>query len=176
MEKNFDRAGVYAIVLPNGRAYIGETLNFQKRWSTHRAELIAGNHHNLELSKEAWRDAVFVVLEQTPWTDSHSDMKKRLQDRELFYWQLTPDPVNRNPAIVAYEHGQEYGGSAGQFAKRHATKNAQKLFAMLTEVRRWELTHSKPFGRIWQVLTRQHRPDLDGLLAILPSVPLRVVL
>jgi group I intron endonuclease len=41
---NFD-CGVYAIYGPNGRAYIGSSLSFNKRFRTHRRDLKKGVHH-----------------------------------------------------------------------------------------------------------------------------------
>jgi group I intron endonuclease len=41
---NFN-CGVYAIYGPNGRAYIGSTVSFSKRFGTHRRELKKGEHH-----------------------------------------------------------------------------------------------------------------------------------
>lgn len=47
---DFD-CGVYAIYGPNGRAYIGSTLSFKKRWRTHRQQLRNGRHHSVALQR-----------------------------------------------------------------------------------------------------------------------------
>lgn len=47
-------SGIYQIVLPSGRKYIGSAKNFAARWRVHKSRLIAGNHHN-RLLQAAWR-------------------------------------------------------------------------------------------------------------------------
>lgn len=47
-------SGVYAIVnTVTEEAYIGSSVNVQKRWSTHRRDLRKGSHHNIRLQR-AW--------------------------------------------------------------------------------------------------------------------------
>jgi group I intron endonuclease len=37
--------GIYAIISPSGKRYIGQASNIRKRWDQHRCELRYGNHH-----------------------------------------------------------------------------------------------------------------------------------
>ena len=46
--------GIYKIQnLLNDQVYIGQSVDIEKRWSTHRAELKNNNHHNMHL-QNAW--------------------------------------------------------------------------------------------------------------------------
>lgn len=46
-------AGVYQIVAPSGRRYIGSAVNFDSRWRVHRHHLRKGTHHSMPL-QAAW--------------------------------------------------------------------------------------------------------------------------
>lgn len=41
--------GIYLITTPSGKQYVGSAVNFIRRWTNHRNELIAGTHHNKPL-------------------------------------------------------------------------------------------------------------------------------
>lgn len=43
--------GVYAIVSPSGRCYVGSSAYLRKRWSGHRAALKRGTHHSPALQR-----------------------------------------------------------------------------------------------------------------------------
>lgn len=45
--------GIYAISSPAGKQYIGQTVNFTKRWAEHRRLLRRGRHHCVALQR-AW--------------------------------------------------------------------------------------------------------------------------
>lgn len=45
--------GVYAIQAPDGRLYIGSSVNVKKRWSEHKSRLLHGKHDNPILSNLA---------------------------------------------------------------------------------------------------------------------------
>jgi group I intron endonuclease len=45
--------GIYEIVAPSGRKYIGQSSNIRKRWNEHRRDLNAGRHHCAGL-QNAW--------------------------------------------------------------------------------------------------------------------------
>jgi group I intron endonuclease len=59
--------GIYAIVSPSGKKYIGQTASFKKRWREHRNALNRGDHRCRPLQR-AWNKygaerMVFIVLE-----------------------------------------------------------------------------------------------------------------
>jgi group I intron endonuclease len=45
--------GVYAIISPSGKQYIGSAVSFRVRWNYHRSQLRRGLHHNASLQR-AW--------------------------------------------------------------------------------------------------------------------------
>lgn len=47
------KCGVYKITGPNGRCYVGQSINISERWRYHRKELRAGRHGN-EKMQNAW--------------------------------------------------------------------------------------------------------------------------
>lgn len=74
--------GIYQIKnLINGKIYIGQSIDIEKRWSTHRTELKYNNHHNIHL-QSAWNkygedNFEFSVLEECNFD--------QLNQREI-YW------------------------------------------------------------------------------------------
>ena len=62
-------SGIYAIITPSGRRYIGSAVNFAHRWAVHRWNLRQGSHHNPGLQAAACKYGVealrFEVLECT---------------------------------------------------------------------------------------------------------------
>lgn len=79
--------GVYKILNhKNGKFYIGSSINIEKRFNSHRKELIAGTHNNKHL-QNAWNkygenSFEFLVVEEV------ADIKE-LRNRETYYLQIT---------------------------------------------------------------------------------------
>lgn len=47
------KSGIYEIVSPSGRRYIGSAVNINRRWTRHRTELKGGYHGNAPLQRAA---------------------------------------------------------------------------------------------------------------------------
>ena len=79
--------GVYKILnCKNGKFYIGSSVNVEKRFNSHRKELIANCHNNSHL-QHAWNkygeDAFeFSVIEEV-------QDKQKLRERETYYLKIT---------------------------------------------------------------------------------------
>lgn len=79
--------GVYKILnRKNGKFYIGSSVDVEKRFSSHKKELIAGTHNNKHL-QNAWNkygedSFEFLVIEEV------SDINE-LRNRETYYLQST---------------------------------------------------------------------------------------
>lgn len=79
--------GVYKILnRKNGKFYIGSSIDVEKRFSSHKKELIAGTHNNKHL-QNAWNkygedSFEFLVIEEV------SDINE-LRNRETYYLQST---------------------------------------------------------------------------------------
>lgn len=57
--------GIYEIVnRVNGKRYVGQSLNIEKRWSYHRQDLTRGNHHSayLQRSWDKYGEASFLFI------------------------------------------------------------------------------------------------------------------
>jgi len=61
------QSGIYVIITPSGKRYIGSAVNFAQRWAVHRWHLRRGTHHNPGLQAAADKYGVaalrFEVLE-----------------------------------------------------------------------------------------------------------------
>lgn len=111
-------AGVYEIA-HKGRRYIGSAVNLRRRWSLHRIQLRAGNHHNRHLQhifNKHGADALeFRLLVQCS------------PEMAVFYEQLLIDGLNPEfnhcriaGSVRGIVHGEEFKAkvSAGQRAWR----------------------------------------------------------
>lgn len=62
------KSGIYAIITPSGRRYIGSAVNFAHRWAVHRWNLRQGNHHSPGLQAAANKYGIealrFEILER----------------------------------------------------------------------------------------------------------------
>ena len=74
--------GIYQIRnLLNGKIYIGQSMDIEKRWSTHRAELKHNYHHNIHL-QSAWNKYGEESFEFSIIEECNMD---QLDQREI-YW------------------------------------------------------------------------------------------
>lgn len=83
LSDNLNCAGVYKLIFPNGKYYIGSTSNFKKRVSAFRAEFKRGYSHNKKLAAElSMNESVsFCVVE-------HIDDFSMLKHKEDYYLKL----------------------------------------------------------------------------------------
>lgn len=91
--------GIYAIVCKiNGKAYVGSTVHFRRRWDTHRGYLQNGKHSN-PILQSAWNkhgaeSFEFRVIEVV---QNCEDLAAKLADREQF-WIESIGSYNCQPA------------------------------------------------------------------------------
>lgn len=62
-------SGVYAIRrITDGKYYVGSSVDIRRRWASHSASLIAGEHHSIWLQRSRTRHGAdaheFIVLEE----------------------------------------------------------------------------------------------------------------
>lgn len=90
-------SGIYQIVSPSGRRYIGSAVNLSKRWAEHRRHFVRGNHHCRGLaravSKYGLAAMIFEVLEACAVTD--------LLAREQYYLDARPRSGLYNSTLTA---------------------------------------------------------------------------
>jgi group I intron endonuclease len=82
----FGVVGIYKITnLKNGKLYIGESINIEKRWEKHFFDLIKKQHHNFRLQQEfniyGINNFKPELLFKIPYT-TYEDTKKRLIKHE----------------------------------------------------------------------------------------------
>ena len=112
----YENSGIYQIVnINNQKSYVGQTMNFNRRWRDHKCKLNNKKHSNKHL-KSAWslygRNSFnFIILENVEPT------KEKLTEREQ-YWMDTLSPeYNICPAA-----GSTLGIKA---TPEHILKNAE---------------------------------------------------
>lgn len=89
------RCGLYKILGPGGRFYIGQSINIPERWHYHRTQLRRGTHGNAKL-QNAWnkygeKAFIFGVIDFYPAEDL---------DRYEQTWLDTTDAVSHGYNIV----------------------------------------------------------------------------
>lgn len=91
------KSGIYAICGPNGRRYVGSSVDLGKRKAAHLRALRAGTHHTRALQRAFLKYGEhafnFVVLELVPAAD--------LLVREQFYFDRAPPRTLYNSALAA---------------------------------------------------------------------------
>lgn len=107
--------GIYCIEnFLNGKKYVGQSKNIEKRWKTHRAALRRGTHDNTHL-QAAWNkygesSFLFYVLELCD--------EKSLSERETFYINL----------LSAFENGYNMTqGGEGTRGHHHTEEHKNKM-------------------------------------------------
>src|SRR3990167_4490388 len=72
-------AGIYAIINnENLKVYVGSTVNFRKRWATHKSELSKGKHHSAHLQRAFDKNPnafSLEVLQEIPNADKETLLK-----------------------------------------------------------------------------------------------------
>ena len=85
--------GIYEIVSPSGKRYIGSAAVFRERWHAHKARLCKGTHHCIALQR-AWNRygeamMVFAIIEIIP-----NPTREALVTREQWYLDNTQNLYN----------------------------------------------------------------------------------
>lgn len=100
-------SGVYLILTPSGRYYVGSSVDVKKRWSTHRRELRKGAHGNIGLQRAANKYGLdklqFVIIDicekhetyarEQVWIDRAA--KRRLLNRYMTATGAEPGVARR---------------------------------------------------------------------------------
>ena len=113
-------SGIYIMIFPNGRYYIGSSKNCTKRWYHHRHLLERDCHYN-SLLQRTWRkhgEAQFLMLEQV----EHSE----LLSREQVYLDAAPEGTLLNLSKIAgYPEGtaEVLKGRSERAKMQHAVGN-----------------------------------------------------
>lgn len=89
--------GIYAIVAPNGKRYIGSSTHIKVRWRTHRYKLNIGAHHCQALQRATKKYGIaalrFVIIEECS--------RAELLAREQLHIDATPARSRYNSALIA---------------------------------------------------------------------------
>lgn len=161
--------GIYAIVGPKGRLYIGQAQSFKRRWVEHRNALRRGRHHSVALQR-AWDKygeqafafaPMFIVppgsrhdIEQS-WFDA---LGRRLYNSALnarasqLGRKLSPETRKKMSAAHAGERNHNFG---------KAMPDAQKQKLSASRTGKHKGVESPHFGK---AKTPEHRAKLSKAL------------
>lgn len=107
-------AGIYKILSPSGKVYIGQSWNIEVRWLRHREANRTYSKLHSSLKKYGWRNHVFEIIHQLPM-----DVEQEVMDRyETLYMDLY-----RNVGLELLNIKE--GGSAGKFNSESKKKMSE---------------------------------------------------
>lgn len=137
--------GIYRIVSPSGKEYIGSAVDFRRRFVKHRHELKKGVHHCAPLQSAAKKYGVESFVFQKLIVCKESDL--------LFYEQLLIDGFNPryNMQRVA---GSALGLKRSEETRRRLSE-ANKLWLRTPEIR-----SAMSAGRKGMKLSETHRQNI----------------
>ena len=127
--------GIYMIKnMINGKVYIGQAVNIDKRWQEHKNDLNGNRHINTHLQR-AWNkygadNFIFNIVEECP--------KDELNDREIYYI------AQYKAHNMKYGYNKTYGGESGRQTdeiRAKISKNTKK--ALGNPVVRAKMSKSK---------------------------------
>lgn len=97
------KIGIYKITnLDNGKVYVGQTDDIERRWRQHVSDLNAGKHHNIYL-QNSWN-----IHGQDRYEFSIIELceKDELREKEI-YW------IDKLRAYRGFEDSNGYNGTLG---------------------------------------------------------------
>jgi len=116
-------AGIYLIRhIPSRMVYVGQSNNIQKRWASHKRQLLNGSHHNDNLKALSTHNNInnfdFEVIKKAPKFLSALQLQRWLIKEErkayIFYKKLNkalnivePEIVPTNKAVKEYQKENE---------------------------------------------------------------------
>ena len=86
---NAEKTGIYRIISPTGRVYIGQSVDINKRWKTYMQPCPNQPVLNKSLQKYGYDQHIFSVVEECP--------KELLDERELYWFN---EYVNGNYSML----------------------------------------------------------------------------
>ena len=138
--------GIYAIRnLKTDRRYIGQSINIELRFKTHKHNLLKGIHFNTHL-QNAWifygkENFVFEIIEECSRDD--------LNVRET-YWKLYYDPNTYNLGNTG-----NVGTTSDETCQKISRTIRQNLNSMTSEERKLKFGHNKNKGKHRSEQTKQ---------------------
>ena len=104
--------GIYRISLPDGRCYIGQSVNVEKRWNAHRSDLRRGVNHSPYFVRawDKYGEAAFSFEIVEPYGDSNQPIKEWLSVREQHWMDSLNACFNGRPAaesMLGFRHSSE---------------------------------------------------------------------
>ena len=141
-------SGIYAIVAPSGRAYIGSAKNIAKRWREHRKHLLCGIHVNKPLQKAFYKYGEYLTYIVLEFCDN-----TQLLAREQAYFD-THD-FSRLYNIARHADAPSRG-------RKWSTETKEKMRLAATGRKHTELTKLKvSFAQIGRVTSEETRARMS---------------
>ena len=153
------KCGIYSIVTPDGKRYVGSSRDIETRLRRHLAGLRKGLHQNHKLQ------SAFNVYGEVGLVLLHVEIDvpiERLRDREQYYMDLwmpehniAPKAINNTGIVHGPLHKERVsaarkGAGNGMFGKAHTPEAVAKIAA--ASMSRKDLPKTKlalSFGRGW---------------------------
>lgn len=162
---NLNQSGIYAIVSPSGKRYVGQAVNIAKRWKEHKSGLRAGKHHcsGLQNAYYKYGEALdYVVLELC------SRERDTLTAREQFHMDSSCTGLYNSAPAAGSQLGMVHTEATKAKLRSHNLGKSipqdtrEKISASLLGTTRPQATREKirasSFGK---VLSRQTREKIS---------------
>lgn len=155
-------SGIYIIRnLATEKVYVGSTINFNKRWQTHKTNLKKNKHSSIKLqrsyNKHGLDKFVFEIIERIPYD------KEIIIEREDFFIKTYNSKVNGyNIADAAFGDVLSTHPNKTEIIKKMSTTINKNISAMSKEERskKW----GKP-GKLNGMYGKTHTPEVRKLIS-----------
>jgi group I intron endonuclease len=165
------QAGVYRVVAPDGRFYVGSAVNFASRWRVHRHHLRRGTHHNRALQAITAKHGVDALMFERLIICAPADVVMYEQAAiDALRPALNAAPVAGN--TLGYKHTEE---TKAAFAlRRKGSGNTGKRHSEETKARIRAKKLGRPTGRAGIPIDEETKQKIRATLTGRKSTPEQV--
>lgn len=129
---NEKKIGIYKITnLKNGKVYIGQSTNIEKRWRTHKTDLKCNRHHNIHL-QNAWNkygkeSFSFSIIIECPKDDLDSLEKHYINEYDSFKNGYNRDSGGKKGKTISEETRKLISESKTNLTEEEKKERLEKL-------------------------------------------------
>jgi len=113
---------IYKITSPSGRIYVGQTIDFKKRYASHKHFLKKGDRQHIlynSFKKYGFENHKFEIIEEVP--------DEKLNEREIFWIKELKTCVHDNKEGMNMTFGGESGGGPWMYDIERRKRQAKKF-------------------------------------------------